>query len=105
MSLIVPPGGFAGFAQQTAATQQLFAKATGRKGGRTTQRRRRAKKKGKCSCAAAPPEVGRGWGAGIASSSPWLAAGEGIGGGEAPDGGSAPNAAPKVGAGYIKLRP
>jgi hypothetical protein len=29
MTLIVPPGGFAGFAQQTAATQQLFAKATG----------------------------------------------------------------------------
>lgn len=43
-TLIVPPGGFAGNAQQTAATQQLFAKATGARGGRTTQRRRRKAK-------------------------------------------------------------
>lgn len=43
-TLIVPPGGFAGNAQQTAATQQLFAKAVGAKGGRTTQRRRRKAK-------------------------------------------------------------
>lgn len=42
--LIVPPGGFAGFAQQTAATQELF-RAAGMKGGRTTQRRRRKAKK------------------------------------------------------------
>lgn len=41
--LIVPPGGFAGFAQQTAATQELF-RAAGMKGGRTTQRRRRKAK-------------------------------------------------------------
>jgi hypothetical protein len=41
--LIVPPGGFAGFAQQTAATQELFRRA-GRLGGKTTQRRRRKAK-------------------------------------------------------------
>ena len=46
-TLIVPPGGFAGNAQQTAATQQLFAKAVGAKGGRTTQRRRRKAKASK----------------------------------------------------------
>lgn len=40
--LIVPPGGFAGYAQQTAATQELFRRA-GRLGGRTTQRRRKRK--------------------------------------------------------------
>jgi len=45
MRAIIPPGGFAGFAQQTPATQQLFARASGRRGGRTTQRRRRAKAK------------------------------------------------------------
>jgi hypothetical protein len=39
-SVVVPPGGFAGFAQQTPATQNLFQRA-GRIGGRTTQRRRR----------------------------------------------------------------
>lgn len=44
-TLIVPPGGFAGNAQQTSATQLMFAKATGSKGGRTTQRRRRKAKK------------------------------------------------------------
>ena len=44
MKLIVPPGGFAGFAQQTPATQQMFARA-GRKGGKTTARRRRKKVK------------------------------------------------------------
>jgi hypothetical protein len=46
VSIRVPPGGFAGFAQQTAATQELFRRA-GSLGGRTTQRRRRksAKKK------------------------------------------------------------
>jgi hypothetical protein len=46
MKLTVPPGGFAGFAQQTAATQELFRRA-GRLGGQRTQRKRRksAKKK------------------------------------------------------------
>lgn len=47
-NLIVPPGGFAGFAQQTPATQQLFARA-GRVGGRRSAAKRRrsrtAKKK------------------------------------------------------------
>lgn len=45
MPIIVPPGGFAGFAQQTPATQNLFQRA-GRLGGRTTQRRRRKKNGG-----------------------------------------------------------
>lgn len=44
-TLIVPPGGFAGNAQQTSATQLLFSKASGARGGRTTQRRRKAKAK------------------------------------------------------------
>jgi len=43
--IIVPPGGFAGFAQQTPATQRLFSQAAGRRGGLTTQRRRRRKAK------------------------------------------------------------
>jgi hypothetical protein len=42
MPIVVPPGGFAGFAQQTPATQNLFQRA-GRIGGKTTQRRRRKK--------------------------------------------------------------
>jgi hypothetical protein len=42
-TMIVPPGGFAGFAQQTPATQALFQRA-GRKGGLTTARRRRKTK-------------------------------------------------------------
>ena len=45
MPIVVPPGGFAGFAQQTPATQNLFQRA-GRIGGRTTQSRRRKKKNG-----------------------------------------------------------
>jgi hypothetical protein len=45
MRLIVPPGGFAGVAQQTDATKALFARATGRRGGRATQRKRRRKAK------------------------------------------------------------
>lgn len=45
VKLVVPPGGFAGFAQQTAATQQLFQRA-GRIGGKTTQRRRKRKAAG-----------------------------------------------------------
>lgn len=44
MKPIVPPGGFAGFAQQTPATQRLF-QAAGRKGGTTTARRRRTSTK------------------------------------------------------------
>lgn len=45
MRIIVPPGGFAGIAQQTDATKMLFARATGRRGGRATQRKRRRKAK------------------------------------------------------------
>jgi len=47
VSIIVPPGGFAGFAQQTAATQAMFQRA-GRKGGKksaVTRRRKKAKTK------------------------------------------------------------
>jgi hypothetical protein len=40
MSIIVPPGGFAGFAQQTAATQALFQRA-GRKGGKRSAAKRK----------------------------------------------------------------
>lgn len=44
-NLIVPPGGFAGFAQQTPATQAMF-RAAGRRGGkRSAAKRRRSKKK------------------------------------------------------------
>lgn len=43
--IIVPPGGFAGFAQQTPATQALFQRA-GRVGGkRSAAKRKRAKRK------------------------------------------------------------
>lgn len=46
-SIVVPPGGFAGFAQQTAATQALFQRA-GRKGGlRSARKRRKTKAKTK----------------------------------------------------------
>lgn len=41
-NIIVPPGGFAGFAQQTPATQQLFARA-GRVGGKRSAAKRRRK--------------------------------------------------------------
>ena len=41
--IVIPPGGFAGMAQQTPAVQQQFAQAAGRRGGMTTQRRRRRK--------------------------------------------------------------
>lgn len=45
MTIIVPPGGFAGFAQQTPAVQAMFQRA-GRKGGkRSAAKRRRTKKK------------------------------------------------------------
>jgi hypothetical protein len=43
--IVIPPGGFAGMAQQTPATQQAFAQVAGRRGGQTTQRRRRRKAK------------------------------------------------------------
>lgn len=46
-SIVVPPGGFAGFAQQTAATQAMFQRA-GRKGGlRSARKRRKTKAKTK----------------------------------------------------------
>lgn len=41
-TLIVPPGGFPGFAQQTMATQALFQRA-GRTGGLRSARKRRRK--------------------------------------------------------------
>ena len=46
MRMIVPPGGFAGFAQQTDATKALFARA-GRKGGLRSAAKRRRKKAAK----------------------------------------------------------
>jgi len=39
-SIIVPPGGFAGFAQQTDATRAMFQRA-GRKGGKRSAAKRR----------------------------------------------------------------
>jgi hypothetical protein len=45
-NIIVPPGGFYGFAQQTPATQQLFARA-GRKGGKRSAAKRRRRKTAK----------------------------------------------------------
>lgn len=45
-NIIVPPGGYAGFAQQTPATQQLFARA-GRIGGKRSAAKRRRKKTAK----------------------------------------------------------
>lgn len=45
-SIVIPPGGFAGFAQQTAATQALFQRA-GRVGGLRSARKRRRKSKAK----------------------------------------------------------
>jgi len=42
-SLIVPPGGFAGFAQQTPATQALFQRS-GRVGGQRSAAKRRRKR-------------------------------------------------------------
>ena len=44
--IVVPPGGFAGFAQQTPATQALFQRA-GRVGGTSRRRKRRTKAKTK----------------------------------------------------------
>jgi len=41
-SVIIPPGGFAGFAQQTPATQALFGGTGGNRSG--TRRRKRKKK-------------------------------------------------------------
>lgn len=51
-NLIVPPGGFAGFAQQTQATQALFQRA-GRLGGVRSARRRK-RRTAKKKAAAAP---------------------------------------------------
>ena len=45
-NIVIPPGGFAGFAQQTPATQALFARA-GRKGGLRSAAKRRRKRKTK----------------------------------------------------------
>lgn len=42
-TMVVPPGGFAGFAQQTPATQALFQRA-GRIGGTRSATRRRKRK-------------------------------------------------------------
>lgn len=53
MKLIVPPGGFAGFAQQTPATQALFQRA-GRTGGQRSAVVRRRKRKSSTRAAAAP---------------------------------------------------
>lgn len=44
VSMILPPGGFAGAAQQSAAVRHSIAKAAGRKGGRRSAARRRKKK-------------------------------------------------------------
>lgn len=49
-NLIVPPGGFAGFAQQTAATQAMFQRA-GRIGGKRSAAKRRKRKTAKKSAA------------------------------------------------------
>ncbi len=46
MSIVVPPGGFAGFAQQTPATQELFRRA-GRLGGQRSAATRRRRRKAK----------------------------------------------------------
>jgi len=46
MAIVVPPGGFAGFAQQTAATQALFQRA-GRVGGKRSAAKRRKTKRAK----------------------------------------------------------
>lgn len=45
MRIIVPPGGFAGFAQQTPATQALFQRAGSKGGKRSAKRRKTAKRK------------------------------------------------------------
>lgn len=42
-SIVVPPGGFAGFAQQTPATQALFQRS-GRVGGQRSAAKRRRKR-------------------------------------------------------------
>lgn len=44
-AIVVPPGGFAGNAQQTGVTQLIFAKAAGSRGGRRSASRRRRKRK------------------------------------------------------------
>lgn len=59
MKPIVPPGGFAGFAQQTAATQRLF-QAAGKLGGT----RSAAKRRRKATAKRAAPKTRRRKGAG-----------------------------------------
>lgn len=49
--MLVPPGGFAGFGQQTPATQQLF-QAAGRLGATTRSRPKRRRKKAASSSSA-----------------------------------------------------
>jgi len=48
--IVVPPGGFAGFSQQTQAVQALFQKAM----GKTRPRKKRAAKKKTATRRAAP---------------------------------------------------
>lgn len=54
-SIVVPPGGFAGFAQQTPATQALFQRA-GRIGGKRSAAKRKRKKSAKKRVARAAPK-------------------------------------------------
>lgn len=49
-NIVIPPGGFAGFAQQTPATQALFSRA-GRIGGLRSAAKRRRKSKKKAAAA------------------------------------------------------
>lgn len=44
MSIVIPPGGFAGFGQQTPATQAMFQRS-GRIGGKRSAAKRRRKAK------------------------------------------------------------
>jgi hypothetical protein len=50
MTIIVPPGGFAGFAQQTPATQALFQRA-GRTGGLRSAAKRAKRRKTRAAAA------------------------------------------------------
>lgn len=47
VSMIIPPGGFAGAAQQSAAVRHTMAKSNGRKGGKKTQAKRKGSGKKK----------------------------------------------------------
>lgn len=46
-AMVIPPGGFAGFGQQSPATQQLFSQAARLGSTRTGPKRRRRKAKAK----------------------------------------------------------